>query len=303
MYGWLIVNAFLVSRKFSELTELFVAAAQEKGCKLEVLSNAQMSVGTLPFYGWFVKKLGVKRPDFVIFWDKDILLASYLEEQGVRVFNRSQAIADCDDKRRTWMVLNRRKIPTISTVIAPMTYDNVGYPSLEFLETAAAEFEFPIVVKEAFGSFGEQVYLAKDREQLECIVKKKERRALLFQKYIGESRGRDVRLQVVGDRVIAAVIRRSDTDFRANVTAGGRMEIYEPEEEACSLAVQASKALGCDFAGVDLLFGKDGFLVCEVNSNAHFKNLMDCTGVNAADFIMAHVIKECEERGSLDGVR
>lgn len=67
------------------------------------------------------------------------------------------------------------------------------------------------------------------------------------------------------------------------------MERYEPEEAACLLAVRACQATGCDFAGVDLLFTENGFLVCEVNSNAHFKNLYDCTGINTADYIMEYI--------------
>lgn len=71
------------------------------------------------------------------------------------------------------------------------------------------------------------------------------------------------------------------------------MEGYEPEETACLLAVQACQAAGCDFAGVDLLFQEDGFLVCEVNSNAHFKNLYDCTGIDTADYIMEYISSRC----------
>ena len=83
--------------------------------------------------------------------------------------------------------------------------------------------------------------------------------------------------------------RYSETDFRANVTAGGKIRNYEPSEKECQLAVRAAEAVGADFAGVDLLFGKDRPLVCEVNSNAHFKNLMDCSGVNTAEHIIKYV--------------
>ena len=89
--------------------------------------------------------------------------------------------------------------------------------------------------------------------------------------------------------MVAAMRRYSDNDFRANITNGGHMEGYEPEETACLLAVRACQAAGCDFAGVDLLFTENGFLVCEVNSNAHFKNLYDCTGTDTADYIMEYI--------------
>ena len=54
-------------------------------------------------------------------------------------------------------------------------------------------------------------------------------------------------------------------------------------------AWMAARAVGADFAGVDLLFGSSGALLCEVNSNAHFKNLMDCTGVNTAEKILDYI--------------
>ena len=90
--------------------------------------------------------------------------------------------------------------------------------------------------------------------------------------------------------------RYSLTDFRANLTAGGEMKPYEPTEEEAALAVSASTAVEADFSGVDLLFGEDGPLVCEVNSNAHFKNLYQCTGVNTAYEILKF-IKEKENYG------
>ena len=112
---------------------------------------------------------------------------------------------------------------------------------------------------------------------------------ILFQRFVEHSRGRDIRLQVVGDRVVGSMLRHSERDFRANITAGGAMEAYAPTEEEVQLALDAARAVGADFAGVDLLFGEEGPLVCEVNSNAHFKNLQDCTGVDTAREILAYI--------------
>ena len=84
--------------------------------------------------------------------------------------------------------------------------------------------------------------------------------------------------------------RGREGDFRAGLTSGGSMLPFTPDREAETLALRAAQALGCDFAGVDLLFGEEGYLVCEVNSNAHFKNLFDLTGVNAAEPILDLVL-------------
>lgn len=113
----------------------------------------------------------------------------------------------------------------IPTVVAPMTYENIGYTSFGFLDRVISEFGFPIVVKECFGSFGMQVYMVHDRDEFEKTVKDIGGKPMLFQKYIKESSGFDVRLQVVGDEVVAAMYRYTDDgDFRANITHGGKNE-------------------------------------------------------------------------------
>lgn len=281
MTGWLVVNGFLRTHKFSELTELFVSAAGKAGMELVVLANTDILADT----GMCLKE----KPDFVLFWDKDIHLGTFLESQGIPLYNPVSSIRICDDKRLTHLALLEKGIPMPRTIIAPMTYANIGFTDLDFLALVERELSFPLILKEAFGSFGEQVTLVKDRDELIRYVKNAQTTELLFQQYIESSRGRDLRLQVVGDRVVAAMYRHSETDFRANITAGGKMKRYEPTEEECALAVRTAKAVGAAFAGVDLLFGPDGPLVCEVNSNAHFKNLLDCTGVNVAEEIINYI--------------
>ena len=164
----------------------------------------------------------------------------------------------------------------------------MGYPSLEFLEEIVDRLGLPIVVKECFGSFGMQVYLANTWKEAVELTRRLAGRPFLYQQYQKESSGKDIRLQVVGDRVVAGMYRYSvNGDFRANITNGGQMEAYQPSREEQELAVRVADALGLDFAGVDLLTNG---LVCEVNSNAHFKNIYTCTGVNVAECILDHIL-------------
>ena len=219
-----------------------------------------------------------------------------LEKNGYikRDPTKPRAIEICDDKRKTALALSLQNLSQPLTFPAPMTYENIGFPQLDFLSQIESKLAFPIIVKEAFGSFGQQVYMAKDHKELSELTKKLENVPFLYQQYIRESSGRDIRLQVVGDEVVAAMERTSDTDFRANVSNGGKMHVYQPDKEAVELAVKACRAVKCDFAGVDLLFGREGYLVCEVNSNAHFKNLLDCTKVNTAWYILQYIKKQGE---------
>ena len=285
MNGWLIVNGFLNSEKFNDLTQLFCEAAKKQRIQLRVVLNTEQLV-TLGMPNVMQPE---ERPDFVIFWDKDILLAKYLESLETPVFNSSSCIEVCDDKRLTHLALQKKRLPMPKTVFAPMTYDNIGFTQTDFLSLVEKELSFPMIVKEAFGSFGQQVYFVRDPQELVSLIKSKKSKKLLFQEYIQNSKGHDIRLQVVGDRVVAAMHRFNPNDFRANISNGGNMEPYTPTEQETKLALCAANAVDASFAGVDLLWTKTGACVCEVNSNAHFRNLLDCTGVNTADEIIKFI--------------
>lgn len=283
MKAWLIVNEFLRTEKFCQLYTMFQEAAKERGVLLELRTNAEI----LPVLGDKETFLDVS---FVLFWDKDIRLAKALENRGLFVANSSAAISACDDKSLSHLLLEQADVPMPRTIPGPMTYSNIGYNSFDFLKVAGEKLGFPMVVKECFGSFGQQVYLANGEEELLERVKGMEGRPFLMQEFIKSSFGRDVRLQVVGKEVVAGMYRYSENgDFRANLSNGGKMKPYQPSKEEEALAVRACETLGADFAGVDLLFGDKGPLVCEVNSNAHFKNIYDCTGVDTAERILCYL--------------
>ncbi len=286
MTGTLIVNKFLKSNKFDDIYSRLKESFERLGVGLSVYTNADL----LHTVGGDINFSD--KPDFILFWDKDISLAKAIEAHGIKVFNSSSAIEVCDDKSKMHLALS--SLPMPKTVIAPMTFPNIGFTDTGFLNNVETLLGFPIVVKECFGSFGAQVYLAKDMDELRKVVKAHESVPLLFQEFITESSGRDIRINVVGDKVVTAMLRESKFgDFRSNITLGGTALPYSPTDEECELALLATKRLGLDFAGVDILFGPDGPLLCEVNSNAHFKSTYDCTGVNLADFIAEHITDKC----------
>ena len=281
-HGLMVVNAFLRTTKFDDLYHTLLQAAQGAGMTLDVMTNAELCCT--------VDSLCPTAYDFVLFWDKDVQLAMQLESCGMRVFNSAQSILWCDDKALTYLKLKETGVPMPRTILAPKTFSAVGYPDLTFLEAVSRALGFPVVVKECFGSFGQQVYLAHTMQELTERVQALAGTPLLFQELIEESYGHDVRINVVGGQVVASMHRRStDGDFRSNLTRGGAMEACNPTAEQEAIALRAVEALKLDFAGVDVLFGKNGPLICEVNSNAHFKTTLECTGVNMADEIMLYI--------------
>jgi RimK family alpha-L-glutamate ligase len=303
--GLLVTNAFLRTEKFVEHYEWLKKAAARRGICLEMTDNAahMMEVEEEPVW--------MKAYDFVIYWEKDLYLGEKLsyfgDRYGIPIFNSPKAIGMSDDKYRTYQCLSEwnvshphEKVRLLQTVMAPMTYANVGYPTAHFLDEVEKMLGYPMVLKECCGSFGMQVYLVSDRNELEDRTKKLAGIPFLFQKYAAYSSGRDVRVQVVGDRVAAAMERYSENgDFRANITNGGSMKPYSLSQAEESLAVLVTKILGLDFAGVDLLFSeetKTADVVCEVNSNAHFKNIYTCTGINVAEEILSYIVSQLSIR-------
>lgn len=275
-----MVNGFLKGGKFGEPAEMMSAAADRLGIGLDIVTNDRLPL--------MVDTSERMDTDFVLFWDKDVRAAMLLERTGSPVFNSSECIRICDDKSLTHIALSKNNVPSIPTMISPMTFDGIGYTNLSFLDGAEDSFGYPMVVKDCFGSFGQQVHLAHDREELESLFY--DARPRIVQRYV-ECGSSDLRLEVIGGEVVASVSRKGrDGDFRANTTIGGVMSVHQPSEDEKELALKASEAVGADFCGVDILYMDGEPVVCEVNSNAHMKNLRNCTGIDVSDMILEHII-------------
>ncbi|MEO3947767.1 RimK family alpha-L-glutamate ligase [Gorillibacterium sp. CAU 1737] len=289
----IVYNGNLGSEKFLIQVRWLERTAREHGLHVQVIGNQELIPGIVDGSPVIKGRYEGQEPDFFLFWDKDIRLARHLEKMGFPLYNRASCIELCDDKIRTYEQLLNEGLRLPKTLIAPLIYETCEGIDERPYETIVQELGFPMVVKEAFGSFGEQVHLVRGWEELLPLVHRLKHRPHLFQELVKSSYGRDIRLQVVGDKVVAAMMRKSEHDFRANVTAGGRMAPYEPSEREREVAVTCARLLGADFAGVDLLFGEDGEpYVCEVNSNAHFKNIHDCTGVDVAARMLEHIMSK-----------
>ena len=283
MKAWLVINSFMDNQKFKNLYELLSNAFKKHNVSLEIKTASDISL-----------EVGAKienKPDFAIFWDKDIYLAERLEKEGVRLFNSTRSVLLCDNKILMYQELANKGIRIPRTFIAPKTFEGLNYSKRDFLNNVIDEIGFPMIVKEAYGSFGEQVYLANNKESLNKIVNSIDYKDFLLQEFIASSKGKDIRINVVGDKAIVSMLRENENDFRSNISSGGSGTKFDPKPEYLDLAVKASKALGLDFAGVDVLFGKDGPIICEVNSNPQFASTLKATGINLADYIAEYILK------------
>ena len=314
--GWLIVNEYLDTEKFLEIRKLFLSGAEKKNVKLTVYTNADFAVD---LSGAVVKSRAFDEgePEFFIFYDKDITLAAALEKMGYRLYNSADAIDVCDSKVKTAEKIaeynlnckdDEAKILMPKTYKVPFTYENIGIKdsySFDFLEyvekdlceagKGALSGAYPMVIKESNSSFGMGVHLAGSREEAVKLICEYGNKECLIQEYLSYSSGRDYRLQMVSDKCVCAMMRSNDNDFRANITNGGKMSEYKPTDEDLSLARNVMKCLKLDFAGIDIMHDKSGRAVfLEANSNAHFKNIYDLTGINTAEKMIEYIVGKAE---------
>ena len=271
MQGWFIKNAFLKADSFLETERLMLETAHSLDVDLQVKTNADL----LCRLGDFPKSsllLDDDLPNFVIFWDKDVRLATYLENQGVKVYNSAKSIELCDDKSLMYECLANHQVTIPKTIVLPKTYGLWGYGDYSWLEKSVRDLGFPLVLKECFGSWGEQVHLIEDEPNLHKQLSSLSGRPAVLQEYIAQSYGCDIRVYVLGERCAAAIKRTSPEGvFSSARMAGSQAELYSLSSEEEVIALRAARILGLDFGSVDLFCtDSQNPVVCEVNSNPQF---------------------------------
>ena len=229
--------------------------------------------------------------DFCIYLDKDKYISYMLEKAGIRLFNSAQAIELCDDKMTTALALSNSGIPIPKTLPGLLCYDEGAPLNEQALHIVEEELGYPVIVKSSFGSMGTGVFKAENFEQLKVAASALKMQPHLFQQYIAESAGRDIRVIVIGGKAVAAMERISGGDFRSNIAIGGRGLKIDMPVQVKEMAEKAAALLNLDYCGTDILFGKDGFYLCEVNSNAFFDGIEAATGVNIAKLYANHIVE------------
>lgn len=219
--------------------------------------------------------------DFAVFWDKDVTLCRAMERAGLRCFNTADAIAACDDKAETYARLSETGLPLADTVTAPLMY-----PASDTIDEAfiarAESLGFPLIVKDRVGSRGEQVFLLEDDRAFRTYYRKNKHTPFLCQRFIAASKGRDVRVYVIGGQA-AGAISRTNEGFKSNAFAGATAA--RTDGRFNGQAEQAAAALGLDYCAVD--FTADGYLL-EVNSNAYFTAAEEL-GLTIADTYASYI--------------
>jgi gamma-F420-2:alpha-L-glutamate ligase len=209
----------------------------------------------------------------------------HLERLGVYPVNSSQAIDTVKDKLYTLQILAEHDFPIPKTILAKFPVDTMVIED---------QLKFPVIVKTLSGSQGSGVFLSTDKnsfEDLMLLISAANKNVnIILQEFVKKSKGRDLRVFTVGGRTIAAMERKAtDGSFKANFSRGGKVKRYPINDELEWLSLEISRILNLDIAGIDFLFDKDGFKICEVNSSPGFKGIESCCEVNVAEEVFKFI--------------
>jgi ribosomal protein S6--L-glutamate ligase len=211
------------------------------------------------------------------------------EMMGVFPLNESVAIARSRDKLRSLQLLSRKGIglPVSGFAHSPDDIEDL----IKMVGGA------PVVIKLLEGTQGIGVVLAETHKAAESVIEAFMglKANILVQEFIKEAGGSDIRCFVIGEKVVAAMMRRArEGEFRSNLHRGGTAELIRITPEERSTAVRAAAAMGLNVAGVDILRSNHGPVIMEVNSSPGLEGIEKATGKDIAGMIIDFIEKEAK---------
>ncbi|CDZ76517.1 Alpha-aminoadipate--LysW ligase LysX [Legionella massiliensis] len=294
MKGWI-----LYKRNKQELTEAdhgvnrFLAVAESLDISLEVYRPEEFELvisrddkksillhdKRVALPDFLLPRLGAETSYFAL------AIIRQLEKLGVHTYNRSTSVEIVKDKMLLSQMLAQSDLPAPKTML-------VKFPvSVAVVER---EIGFPLVIKNISGARGVGIHLCESaqnfRDLMELIASHSaSSNQMILQEFIANSYGRDLRVLVLGGKVIGCMQRTAKDSFKANYSLGGEVSPYVLTPEIESLAIKCADLFNLEIAGIDLLFDAQGFKVCEANSSTGFKGMERATGKNIALQILEYV--------------
>ena len=224
-------------------------------------------------------------------FSNNMFIVNCLNELGIKVFNSISSANKAKNKRDTLLKLSMNGLPIIPT--------SINFSGFFLDQHLKRNNNNKIVVKSNNGSMGYGVSVLDSHISfvsfMEFVTNKFQAVDILIQPFV-ESNNEDYRVFVVGNRIVAGMKRRANgIEFRANVSKGGLGIKFKVSKKMAGIAIRATKILGLDYAGVDIIKDKKGdLMIVEVNSNPGLK-IENATGINIAGEIIKHCIKKSKK--------
>jgi ribosomal protein S6--L-glutamate ligase len=249
--------------------------------------ESRLVVGSqeLPSYDAVLPRIGASITSY------GLAVVKQFEAMGTRTVNSAEAIAQSRDKFRALQLLNADGVRVPKTILTRSAR------SLKSIPKSCGGM--PVILKLLKGTQGVGVMLLHTQASFQSVVETlwEFGEDVFLQEFLKDSAGRDYRAFVVGDKVVAAMVRTAaEGEFRSNIHRGGEGTLVKLPASYRNAAIRAARVMGLEVAGVDLMESRAGPVVIEVNSSPGFEGIERATGLNIAGQIIAHMVKLARKR-------
>lgn len=244
MNGWIIYTKDEAKRN-RWFIEHFIEVAKEYGHTLTLK---------------FPDEIGAPYPDFAIARAFDYKINEHLENQGVKVFNNSRLAKIANDKALCYKFMEKNNVP-----IMPTFYTKPENPT------------FPLIVKSASGHGGTQVRMVHNKAELEKASKTIPN--AVYQA-VASDLGKDLRVYVIANEIVAAMLRESKTDFRSNYCLGGNASVYTLSKSEKKQIEKIISLLDIAYCGIDFVFDNGKIIFNELEDAVGARMLYDLTDID-----------------------
>lgn len=277
---WLIYNKSGAEINNGYIT-WFIEETNKKGIHMKLVIRESLRIGiqhNIPVV--FRDGVETSLPDAAVVRTIDPLFSLHLEDMGVKVFNSAQVARICNHKGLTHQVINKLGVPMIDTFFYTKT-DLTTDPPLRY----------PFVIKNVYGKGGNEVFFIEDKTDWMHSEEKLSQEVVIQTANV--QLGKDLRVYIIGNEIIAAVLRESNTDFRANFTLGGSASLYKLNEEEIKIIQRITSHFNFDMVGIDFLIGKHGELLFnEIEDIVGSRTLSKLSEINLLEKYTSHILKK-----------
>ncbi|MRG95343.1 ATP-grasp domain-containing protein [Polyangium spumosum] len=281
-------------------TSRIVLAARARGHEITVIDPLDLQIvvskgrssllhdgNPVPRFDLVIPRIGASITNY------GLAVVRQFDLMGVPVLNSAVAIARSRDKLRALQLLNRKNIDVPATICAR---------SPAGVDSALALVGCPAIVKLQQGTQGIGTMIAETPQAVHSLLETlwAMGQDIVLQEYVRESKGRDIRIIVVGGKVVAAMRRVAKKgEFRSNLHRGGKGDKVKLTPAYRNAAIRAVKVMGLEVAGVDMLESKKKPKILEINSSPGLEGVERASGIDVASAVIEHAEKYAATHGRI----
>lgn len=269
----------------------FIDEASKQGISLILLKSSELySISNMPNNNSFDWSKIIFKPDFVINRSRDSYLSSLLENEGIKSYNSSEVIKIANNKDLTYKYFQSMDIECLPYICNSI--DNfLSLPRNEFL-TSISVLGYPLVLKPTDGHGGKDISLVTNNttliETLSSLYVTDKSRNFIIQKFASDP-GLDLRVYVMGNKILAGILRSSISDFRSNFSLGGQAALHNLSKEESELVARISSAFNSDFIGIDFVYNNGMPILNEIEDAVGCRMLYSSTDIDVIPLYLNHI--------------